>query len=69
MEDMDQLNGIIAKSDILDKIDITNDIYNQAKKFLVYDEDIIKGFAYAIMLDEKAKAMAKKSHNLVLMKP
>lgn len=52
-EDIEQLNEIMSRGDIIDKIDILDDINNQAKKFLVYDEKAIKGFAYAIRRTEE----------------
>jgi GNAT superfamily N-acetyltransferase len=43
----------MSRGDIIDKIDILRDIHNQARKFLVYDEKVIKGFAYAVRVTEE----------------
>lgn len=55
LEDLEELSKLIIRSDILDEIDIPKDISSQAKKFVIYDENPIKGFAYAILQSEKDK--------------
>ncbi len=47
LEDVNQLNEIMSRGDIIDKVDIIKDIQSKSKIFLVYEDERIKAFAYA----------------------
>lgn len=52
LKDVRAINEIISRGDIIDEIDVIKDIQSQSEKFLVYDDAVIKGFAYAVKRTE-----------------
>lgn len=55
LEDADFLNQMIKEGDIFDAVDVLKDIQSSSEKFIVYDENGIKGFAYATQSNKEAK--------------
>lgn len=54
IDDLEGVNNLINRGDIIDKIDVVKDIKERAEKFLIYKDKNIKGFAYVIKsIDEK----------------
>lgn len=52
--DLEGVNNLINRGDIIDKIDVVKNIKERAEKFLIYREQEIKGFAYMIKsMDEE----------------
>lgn len=54
IDDLEGVNNLINRGDIIDKIDVIKDVKRRAEKFLIYREEEIKGFAYMIKsMDEE----------------
>ncbi len=48
LDDLEEINKLIYRGDILDKIDVIKDIQERAEEFLIYKDENIKGLAYVI---------------------